>query len=170
MILIKKLLLNLIKTEIKDVRLDESIIKSVTDNDWKQVYQLAKRHDIAHFIGNEVIKQQYVNNSFIKDKFSNEVFVTIYRYENINAELDNVRDVFNNAKIPFIPLKGSVIRKYYPEPWQRTSCDIDVLVKEKEADYAAEYLQTRLQYRCEEKWQHDISLFSPSNVHVELHF
>ena len=94
----------------------------------------------------------------------------VYRYETLAYELEELRRVFNDAKIPFIPLKGSVIRKYYPEPWQRTSCDIDVLVKEKDADNAAEYLQTRLQYRCEEKWQHDISLFSPSNVHVELHF
>ena len=32
------------------------------------------------------------------------------------------------VQIPFLPLKGSVIRQYYPEPWMRTSCDIDILV------------------------------------------
>ena len=170
MILIKKLLFNLIKTEIMNVRLDENIIKSVTDNDWKQIYQLAKRHDIAHLVGNEVIKQQYVNNSFIKDKFSNEVFVSIYRYENINAELDNVRDVFNNAKIPFIPLKGSVMRNYYPEPWMRTSCDIDILVQRCDVEKATAAIIDNLNYTIHFSGQYEISLFSPSKVHLELHF
>ncbi|MBO4954226.1 MAG: nucleotidyltransferase family protein, partial [Clostridia bacterium] len=31
--------------------------------------------------------------------------------------------------IDFMPLKGAVIRQYYPEPWMRTSCDIDIHVK-----------------------------------------
>ena len=47
--------------------------------------------------------------------------IAIYRYEKINYELNRLRSALNEAQIPFIPLKGSVLRQYYPEPWMRTS-------------------------------------------------
>lgn len=74
------------------------------------------------------------------------------------------------AEIPFLPLKGSVIRKYYPEPWMRTSCDIDVLVHEKNLRAAVSCLVETLKYTEREQNSHDISLFSPSGVHLELHY
>ena len=45
-----------------------------------------------------------------------------------------LKEALEKAEIPFLPLKGSVIRKYYPEPWMRTSCDIDLLIHKEEAD------------------------------------
>ena len=173
---------NCIKHEICG-RTEEIVLPEVSVQFFIDLFRLSKKHDIAPIVDDalnkcgafehfpvDIEESEREAIAKIKTKFDEQIFTAVYRYENINNELKEIRRVLSEAKIPFIPLKGSVIREYYPEPWQRTSCDIDVLVKEKDADNAAEYLQTRLQYRCEEKWQHDISLFSPSNVHVELHF
>lgn len=173
---------NCIKCEICG-RTEEIVLPEVSVQFFIDLFRLSKKHDIAPIVGDalnkcgafehlpvDIEESEREAIAKIKTKFDEQIFTAVYRYENINNELKEIRRILGEAKIPFIPLKGSVIREYYPEPWQRTSCDIDVLVKEKDADNAAEYLQTRLQYRCEEKWQHDISLFSPSNVHVELHF
>lgn len=173
---------NCIKYEICG-RTEEIVLLEDSARFFIDLFRLSKKHDIAPIVCNalnkcgafehlpvDIEESEREAITKIKTKFDEQIFTAVYRYENINNELKEIRRILGEAKIPFIPLKGSVIRKYYPEPWQRTSCDIDVLVKEKDADNAAEYLQTRLQYRCEEKWQHDISLFSPSNVHVELHF
>ena len=162
---------------------EKIVLPEVSSQFLIELYKRSKAHDVAHLVGNALNKcgafkslpsdmqeSERAAISKIKEKFTEQIFTAVYRYESINYELKQICQVLKKANIPFIPLKGSVIRRYYPEPWQRTSCDIDVLVKEKDADNAAEYLQTRLQYRCEEKWKHDISLFSPSNVHVELHF
>lgn len=148
-----------------------------------EVYKLSKAHDVAHLVGDALNKSGVFENlpadwdeneraaiSKVKEKFDEQIFTAVYRYENINYELERLKETLEEAKIPFIPLKGSVIRKYYPEPWLRTSCDIDILVKEKDADNAAEYLQTQLQYGVDRKGQHDVSMFTASNVHVELHF
>lgn len=148
-----------------------------------EVYKLSKAHDVAHLVGDALNKSGVFENwpaeideneraaiSKVKEKFDEQIFTAVYRYENINYELEQICKTLEEAKIPFIPLKGSVIRKYYPEPWMRTSCDIDILVKEKDADNAAEYLQTQLQYGVDRKGQHDVSMFTASNVHVELHF
>lgn len=147
------------------------------------VYKLSKAHDVAHLVGDALNKNGVFENfpddideneraaiSKVKEKFDEQIFTAVYRYETINYELEQICKTLEEAKIPFIPLKGSVIRKYYPEPWMRTSCDIDILVKEKDADNAAEYLQTQLQYGVDRKGQHDVSMFTASNVHVELHF
>ena len=148
-----------------------------------EVYKLSKAHDVAHLVGDALNKSGVFENlpadideneratiAKVKEKFDEQIFTAVYRYENINYELEQICKTLEEAKIPFIPLKGSVIRKYYPEPWMRTSCDIDVLVKEKDADKASKVLAEHLQYKINEKGQHDVSLFSPSNIHVELHF
>ena len=69
-----------------------------------------------------------------------------------------------------MPLKGSVIRALYPEPWMRTSCDIDIYVQESELDAAASAIVEKLGYRNDGKNSHDMQMFAPNGVHLELHY
>ena len=162
---------------------EKVVLPEVSARFLAEIYQLSKAHDVAHLVGDALNKSGVFENlpadldeneraaiAKVKEKFDEQIFTAVYRYETINYELEQICKTLEEAKIPFIPLKGSVIRKYYPEPWMRTSCDIDILVKEKDADNAAEYLQTQLQYGVDRKGQHDVSMFTASNVHVELHF
>ena len=173
---------NCIKHEICG-RTEEIVLPEVSMRFFIDLFRLSKKHDIAPIVGDalnkcgafehlpvDIEESEREAIAKIKTKFDEQIFTAVYRYENINNELKEIRRVLSESKIPFIPLKGSVIRKYYLEPWQRTSCDIDVLVKEKDADKASKVLAERLQYKINEKGQHDVSLFSPSNIHVELHF
>ena len=179
---IAQTMLNCIKCEICGQN-EKIVLPEVSAWFLIEVYKLSKAHDVAHLVGDALNKSGVFENlpadldeneraaiAKVKEKFDEQIFTAVYRYENINYELERLKETLEEAKIPFIPLKGSVIRKYYPEPWMRTSCDIDILVKEKDADNAAEYLQTQLQYGVDRKGQHDVSVFTASNVHVELHF
>lgn len=179
---ITQTIFNCIKPEICG-RTEEIVLPEFSVQCFIDLFRLSKKHDITPIVGNalnkcgafehlpvDIEESEREAITKIKTKFDEQIFTAVYRYENINNELREIRRVLGEAKIPFIPLKGSVIRKYYPEPWQRTSCDIDVLVKEKDADKASKVLAERLQYKINEKGQHDVSLFSPSNIHVELHF
>ena len=176
------ILINSIKYEICG-RTEEIVLPEFSVLCFIDLFRLSKKHDITPIVGNalnkcgafehlpvDIEESEREAITKIKTKFDEQIFTAVYHYENINNELREIRRVLGEAKIPFIPLKGSVIRRYYPEPWQRTSCDIDVLVKEKDADKASKVLAERLQYKINEKGQHDVSLFSPSNIHVELHF
>ena len=176
------ILINSIKYEICGQN-EKIVLPEVSARFLIEIYKLSKAHDVAHLVGDALNKSGVFENlpaeideneraaiSKVKEKFDEQIFTAVYRYENINYELEQICKTLEEAKIPFIPLKGSVIRKYYPEPWQRTSCDIDILVKETDADKASKVLAERLQYKISEKGQHDISLFSPSDIHVELHF
>ena len=52
----------------------------------------------------------------------------------------------------------------------RTSCDIDILVHEKDLRSAISCLVENLKYTEHEQNSHDVSLFSSSGVHLELHY
>ena len=79
------------------------------------------------------------------------MMTAVYRYERINYELNCLTEALNQAEMPFIPLKGSILRQYYPEPWMRTSCDIDILVREEDIDAATQAIEKKLGYEYESR-------------------
>ena len=166
---LSEIMMNLIANEVCGKAIDSENMR-LTDDDLKQLYILSKKHDLAHLVGDALIRHKLLSEGEIKAKFEKQMMMAVYRYEKINYELKCLREVMNEAEIPFIPLKGSVIRQYYPEPWMRTSCDIDILVQEKYIDAAAQTIEKKLGYRYESRNYHDISLKSESGVHLELHF
>lgn len=140
------------------------------EDDLIRLYRLSKAHDLAHLVGDALIRNRLLPDGEVKAKFEKQMMTAVFRYERINYDLNRLKEVLNEAGIPFVPLKGSVLRQYYPEPWMRTSCDIDLLVREDDLNQAAELLTGKLEYRQESKGSHDIGLFSPGGVHVELHY
>ena len=161
-------MMDLIAYEVCGKEIDKSQY-ALTDDELAKLYKLSKSHDLAHLVGDALIKNNLIGDSEIKAKFQRQIMLAVYRYEKINYELGRIRKVMNEAEIPFIPLKGSVLRRYYPEPWMRTSCDIDVLVHEEAVDQAAQTIVDKLGYTYEKKQYHDISLMSDGGVHLELH-
>lgn len=162
-------MMTLIASEVCGKAIDPSQ-NPFSDEELAALYKLSKAHDLAHLVGDALIKNKLISNAEIKTKFEKQLMTAVYRYERINYELNCLRTILNDAKMPFIPLKGSIIRRYYPEPWMRTSCDIDILVREEQVDEAAQLLVDRYGYTYEKKNYHDISLMSGSGVHLELHY
>ncbi len=162
-------MMELIASEVCGKEIDKSQY-TLTDEELVNLYKLSKSHDLAHLVGDALIKNDLIGDGEIKAKFQNQMMLAVYRYEKINYELGRLRKVLNEVKIPFIPLKGSVIRQYYPEPWMRTSCDIDVLVHESDLERAASALTSAVGYKADSKGSHDVGMFSDSGVHLELHY
>lgn len=136
----------------------------------EQVYILAAKHDLAHLPGH-VLGNLGMPDSPPMRAMKQAAFGAVQRYLRLEYELGQICNAFEQAQIPYIPLKGAVIRKLYPEPWMRTSCDIDVLVHEEDLERAAEALVRVLSYTTDQKKHyHDMSLYSPGGIHLELHF
>ena len=133
-----------------------------------EITSLAQKHDVIHLIVFALKKNGLLDES--NRKLESKLLIAIYRLEKLNYELTKLCETLEQAEIPFIPLKGSVLRQYYPEPWMRTSCDIDVLVHKKDLQRAVSYLSDNLGYRRESQNSHDISMFSQGGVHIEVHY
>ncbi len=133
------------------------------------LYELANRHDLAHIVAYVLKKNGLLPESEIGQKLQKSLYKAAFRIERIRYQEKELKEALNNAKIPFIMLKGAVIRNYYPEIWMRTSCDIDVLVKEADIEAAVNEFEKH-GYIIGKRNYHDILLTSPANVHIELHF
>ncbi|MDY3862752.1 MAG: nucleotidyltransferase family protein [Eubacteriales bacterium] len=165
---IVRVMMNLIASEVCGKALDRSQ-DVLAEDELALLYRLSKAHDLAHIVGDALIKNDLIPEGEIRSKFDKQLMMAVYRYERINYELEQLKTTLNSADIPFIPLKGSVIRRYYPEPWMRTSSDIDLLIKNEQLESAINILTTELSYEQKGEWIDEISLYSPSGVHIELH-
>ena len=167
---ITSILMELIKSAV----LAEPLAKGFnepTEQMISELYSLSKFHDIANIVGSALIDNGFVKSADMREKFQKEIMLSIYRERQISTALSTIVEAFRQAKIQFIPLKGSVIRPLYAKPWLRTSCDIDVLVRESDLDLAVKTLTEKYGYTTKGKVDyHDISLYSASGVHLELHY
>ena len=89
----------------------------------------------------------------------------------LSHELSRIRAVLDGAGIDYVPLKGAHLRSLWPSPWMRTSCDIDVLIREDALSLATEAIAEGLGYSLRTVGFRDCSLYSPGDsVHLEIHF
>lgn len=98
-----------------------------------------------------------------------QLLKVIFQYERANREYEKLCGILEKAQIPFLPLKGAVLRAYYPEPWMRTSCDVDILLQEADVQKAADFLIKEHGYTFRSQSTHDIALITPGKLAVELH-
>ena len=141
----------------------------LTEDEIVRLYRLSKKHDLGHLIGDALFRLKLLPEGKVADVFKQQISMAILRYEQQNAEFERIRNIFNAAEIPFIPLKGSVLRHLYPQPWMRTSCDIDVLIHEDDVEKATQVLINNGFDTDGKKGCRHISFYY-GNFHLELHF
>ncbi len=147
----------------------EGTAHPVDNNTLLELYKLSKRHDLAHIIAGNLDSAGLLDESETSAKFRKQLIMSVYRNRQMQFEYAKIRHILEENSIPFIPLKGAVLRQYYPKESMRTSCDIDILVHDGDLERAIEAL-CGIGYKSGEREFHDVSLFSPSGVHLELHF
>ena len=161
-------LFDLLRSSITGTKMSVEGLNRYSPDLLPELLKIAQKHDILHFLilglkRNELISKE--DNDFEK-----HIFKAVYRYERLRSEYENLCNALEKAQIPFLPLKGAVIREYYPEAWMRTSCDIDILVHEENTQKAKMLLVNEYGYTYQGESPHDISLFSATNIHIELHY
>ena len=144
-----------------------------------ELYSLSDSQDMAHIpaealsasgayeLGGESQKEALGR---LRALFDKALMLSVVRFVRIDAELKSLSALFEAEGIDFIPLKGSVLKFYYKNPKVRTSCDIDILVREESLDECDKLLCERLGYKRGVKNAHDVAYYSQSGVHLELHY
>ena len=152
------ILFSLLRMEVCGGTVSEELKATLSEEMLTEIFALAKKHDLAHIAGNALSKLGVLGDNEISKKFKQVSMQAVYRYVRINSEYQKLCKTLEEAQIPFIPLKGAVLRNYYPEPWMRTSCDIDILVKSEDLDAAILMLTKGLDYQLGKKMFYDVSL------------
>lgn len=134
-----------------------------------ELFKTAKRFDMTPTAAFALRNCELVKNEKALKYLERERVLAVSRYERLEYSVNELKDIFEREKLPFIMLKGAVIRKMYPNPAERTSCDVDVLVKTEDLERAANAL-TAAGYDKTERGTHDVGFVSPGGVTTELHF
>ena len=167
---VKKVFFALLKNALVGEKISLDIKNLITDGLLEELFKLAKRQDLAHLVCDALEKNDIKVCDKLLSKFKNEKNVAIFRSNQVDYELAQISKALEEEKIDFILLKGAIIRNLYPEKWMRTSCDIDVLIKEEDIERAGKVLKQKLEYKHKGNTAHDIQFLSESGLAVELHF
>ena len=166
-----EIMLRLIRSEVCGEADAQKELPSLSADGLKELYRLSKKHDLSHIVGAALEDRGLLDGGDeVSEAFKNTTFRAIWRYERQKFELEKACSALEKAKIPHLPLKGSVIRAFYPKPWLRTGCDIDILVPEENLMQGVEAINADGSYKVGKKDAHDIAMTSPSGEHIELHY
>lgn len=163
----EQLLLDLLKFEISGT-FPKDDYNNINDEMTECLIELASKHAVVPLVLDALLKNEMYTID-MQNLYRQSLWFAVMQCEKQTAELNKLCNLFEENKICHIPLKGSVLRNYYPEPWMRTCCDIDVLVKPEELDKAVQVLKNS-GYSMEHKGSHDVSFFTENGVHLELHY
>lgn len=156
---------------INDTALSKKVRKQFKTEYLEDFYSLAKKHDVAHLVAYVLFNEGLIpHESSYFEKFKKIQLLAGYRFISKSKEKERLTKALADADIPFVLLKGAIIQEFYPQAWMRTSCDIDVLVKEDDLDRARAVLSEKCGYTQGKVYTHDVSMFSEDGVHVELHY
>ncbi len=167
---VNETILQLIANEICGRKLSLTDKAPYSDDFYNEMFNTAIAHDVAHIVGTALINNDLEKKSLAFEQYRGCIYAVMFRYENLKYVTEKVCNVLEEEKIAYIPLKGAVIRNFYPQEWMRTGCDIDILVHEEDSERALKAITNKLGYveKCRSK--HDISILSTENIYVELHY
>lgn len=167
---LEKVLIQVIADEIFGTGSDAFVKESITDELLVELFNLAQKHDLAHLVGYSLDKNNLLSISTVSEKFREKFFTSVFRYERTEVDYQNICDELEKSCTKYIPLKGSVIKNLYPQPWMRTSCDIDILIHTEDLQKTTLLLKKNL--NCIEVGSslHDVTLKTANGNLVELHF
>ncbi len=165
---IAKIMMNCLALAVSDGETPRQ--ENISAEQLTKLYALSAHHDLAHLVASALETQDLLGESPIREHFERQQMLAIFREANQSEEFRRICQVFEEEKIDYLPLKGAVIRELYPEPWMRTGCDIDILVRPETLDRAADAICRKLGYLREGRNSHDLSLMSANGVQLELHF
>ena len=127
-----------------------------------ELFAFAERHQLEHLVGYLRFADGDTEQGM---PFMTSLSLTT---QQASAAIELSR-AFSDEMIPHILLKGTVLRKLYPEEWMRNGCDVDVLVQPCDLDRAGRVL-CGLGYEDQKVVTvHDVG-YHRDPLRIELHY
>ena len=141
------IMMALIRCEICGEEFPSKQVGALTEQQRCELYELSKKHDLAHIVASCLLSRGILSDGDLKNAFSKEQMTAVFRHAQIRHELSRVCRALAADGIEYMPLKGSVIRKFYPKPEFRTSCDIDIFLHPEDVERASSVMTEKLGYK-----------------------
>ena len=101
------------------------------DVDWDKLFYSASKHKVAHLFYDVLKRSEITLEKDVEEKFLKAYKSAFKKSAVFDAELQYISEAFSDNKIKYLPLKGAVIKNFYPDPSMRTMSDLDFLLDER---------------------------------------
>ena len=135
--------------------------------DWDALYESAKMHSVEN-IFYQAIKDRLDVPDTLKEKVKKHYLGNIYQQISQDYYSEQIFNALNKKNIPYMPLKGYALRKLYPNPELRTSCDVDFFYDVSRTEELSEIMQS--EGFVEEKGGRNHSVWRREMITFEPHF
>lgn len=120
-----------------------SLVRAALNNDncsydsdnMGQLYELCCKHRLTALVSSVIDRKTAGYH-----KWSNAFNLCVMRKVNMNAERQQLIEFFRENNIWYMPMKGLVLQKIYPDPYFREMCDNDILYDSTEYKLVKEYM------------------------------
>ena len=165
----EKRLIALLRAEIDpDSRVDTRW-QELSEEEQRAVIKCASKHDVAALAADYVLREKSTENKDIYAELKEQYHKSQRNYVRQLQAQKKCTDVFQSEEIPFIVLKGAVLRPLYPKPWLRTSADIDILVSREHYERATALLKNRSGFEQKNETPHDTAFRLSEGAYIEVH-
>ena len=135
--------------------------------DYSAILELAKKHQIYNIIASEIASLPNADSE-TKASFRNHNLSEITRMIAVNNERGLIFEELKAKKIKFMPLKGLIIKDYYPKESMRQMSDNDILFDESKRDDVAQIMKA-LGYKPTATGENSDDYFKPPYCTFEFH-
>lgn len=109
---------------------------------WEDVFLFALHHKVANILAYAIQGYEGGVPPLVLEKIKKELHLTVNQEAKQEYEARRIFQAFDRAQIAYMPLKGYIMKHFYPSPDMRTMSDIDVLIKKKDAEKAADIMNS----------------------------
>lgn len=137
---------------------------------WKAIYAFAKRHSVTALAFYALRARKDELPSALAEEWEEQNAKLLAKYINQEHELAHLCSIFEQKHIPYMPLKGSCIRQFYPSPEMREMCDLDILVQQESEEQTHEImLANGYSYIASHTTSHNREYHKAPFLNVEIH-
>ncbi|MBS6679426.1 MAG: nucleotidyltransferase family protein [Clostridiales bacterium] len=111
----------------------------------EKLYEAGKKHSVLPILFQVLCRQGSDckdNSGEVMELFKKAYISAVYLASLQDCSLEELGEKLTERGIGYVPVKGSVIKKLYPEPDLRTMGDLDLLIQEKDRAAADEIMKS----------------------------
>lgn len=86
----------------------------LADINYETLFSISKFHDLAHIVYYELNRRNALPKDEILAKFKQQYNMAILRHVKRMMAIEQIREILEKARIPFVLLKGAVLIDLYP--------------------------------------------------------
>lgn len=142
----------------------EPNIRRISEMDLGKLYDFASSHQMVALVS-IALKKTNVNNY----KFDQYLEKVILVNQLMDSERKKILEIFENEHIWYLPLKGIVIKEYYPQPEMRQMADNDIMYDPTRAKDVRRIMEKMGYTTYHYGTGHQDDYWKPPIFHFEMH-